>query len=309
MKRISLLVMGKIILVSKLFIFFFITLSCDKKEISPDVYFPVGRISVLNDDITVQKNSQDVIYELVRDKCGGYLLKFDASQYDKDDELLVTFTRTDEHAKDFRDRSNQENWLKASYHNDCDNDTVIRKAQEITSGLTTNTEKATAIHSFILDNLEFDTHYYDSAAVIVTSQFLEDGMTGVCINFSRLYVSLCRAAGVPARSVWGVVYGSDDDGVYNYHHQWAEFCDDHGFWHACDFTYRTDYFNNDMRYIDLIYGAEEYSSMNGSIKWMLQFENIGFTLGGYPVVTGDFGFDLVEDNRPENMIVQYTIQF
>jgi len=287
----------------------FLFLGCEKDEEIPDIYFPVGRISVLNDNITVKKNNMEVIHELVYDNCGGYVLKFDASLFAENDDLIINFSRTDQPTEDFKDTTHLEIWLGASHYNDCDNDTIISKALEITAGLNTNSEKAIAIHQFILKNLEFNTGYYDRAGLIVSSQFLEDGIIGICINFSRLFVSLCRAAGVPARTVWGVVYGSTDDGVYNYHHQWAEFCDEDGIWHACDFTYRTDFFNNDMRYIDLIYGAEEYSTITGNTEWMSRFKNVRLTEDGYPVLIGDFGFELIADNRPDSMIVEYVIQF
>jgi hypothetical protein len=81
------------------------------------------------------------------------------------------------------------------------------------------------------------------------------------MNFSRLYVALCRASDIPARTVWGVVYGYNDDNIYDYHHQWAEVMDESGYWHPCDFNYTTDFDLNDIRYLDLIYAAE--------VSWLL----------------------------------------
>jgi hypothetical protein len=58
-----------------------------------------------------------------------------------------------------------------------------------------------------------------------------DSGKGECIEFSMLYVSMCRAAGVPARIVWG-------DGYFSKNftgHVWAEFYDNEK-WISVDMT-------------------------------------------------------------------------
>jgi hypothetical protein len=307
MKMIMYLMERRILFVCKLLIIFLIVLSCEKEEKKPDIYFPVGRISVLNNDLTVTKNNQEVIYELVFDNCGGYWLKFDGSQFAVDDELIIKFTRTDQQTEEFIDTTLLGNWLSASYFIDCDNDTVVSKAQEITAGLSSNMEKAIAIHQFMLENMEFSLDYYEKPTLLIASQTLEGGIIGICINFSRLYVALCRAAGVPARTIWGVVYGSTDDGIYNYHHQWAEVCDDDGIWYACDFTYREGFFNNDMRYIDLFYCAEENLKIIEDPECMSLFGEVGVWNGC--VFVGSLGFELIADNRPDSMVVERVVRF
>lgn len=298
----------RFLLILNLLTLFLITQSCDKEEVKPDIYFPVGRLSVLNDGITVYKNNQEANYELVYDNFGAYLVKIEASQYVESDELKIKFTRTDEPTEKFIDSTNKENWLNPSYLVNSDNDTIKSKALELTAGLNTKIEKATAIHQYIVENLEFDLSVYHASGILA-SKTLNDGIIGICMNFSRLFVALCRAVEIPARTVWGVVYGSTDDGVYNYHHQWAEFCNDDGSWLACDFTYRTDFFNNDMRYTDLFYGAEEYFTIAENTEWLPWFNNMGLTSKNYPIVSGDLGFKLVSDNRPDSMVVEYSIKF
>lgn len=308
MKMIKCLMHLKTFFIYKLLVIFLIVLSCEKEEEIPDIYFPVGRISVLNNDLTVTKNNQKAIYELVNDNCGGYWLKFDGSHFADNDELIIKFTRTDQQTEDFIDTTLLENWLSASYFIDCDNDTIISKAQEITAELNTNSEKATAIHQFMLEKMEFSLDYYDKPAILLASQTLEDGIIGVCINFSRLYVALCRAAGVPSRTIWGVVYGSNDDGIYNYHHQWAEVCDDDGIWQACDFTYREGFFNNDMRYIDLFYCAEENLKIIEDPECLSLFGDFG-VWNGCVFISGSLGFELIADNRPDSMVVERVVRF
>jgi hypothetical protein len=56
-------------------------------------------------------------------------------------------------------------------------------------------------------------------------------MSGYCNEFSYLFVALCRASGVPARSVTGLIF---ENGKMFYH-QWAEIYSD-GEWILCDPT-------------------------------------------------------------------------
>lgn len=74
------------------------------------------------------------------------------------------------------------------------------------------------------------------------------------MNFSRLFTALCRASGIPARTVWGIIY---DEGIYDHHRQWAEFRDEEGYWHPLDFNFTKTIDLDDLRYLDLIYAPEE----------------------------------------------------
>ena len=199
-----------------------------------------------------------------------------------------------------------ENWLRASYYIDCDNEAIITKALEITEGLNTNLEKAIKIQQYVIANLEFDQTYAKSFD-IKASKTLEEGI-GTCMNFSRVYVALCRAAGLPARTIWGIVYGYANN-FYDFHHQWAEVCDEDGIWHTCDLNKRKDFFNNDIEYLDLVYGAEENSSITGYTEWIYLLKDMDYW-HNYPVATtARLGFEMVSDNRPDSMVVEYVIQF
>ena len=302
-------VMRRILFVCNLLTVLFITQSCENEKVTldkSDIYFPLGRISVLNNNITVTKNNEEFNYEIVYDSCGGYWLNFDASQFENDTEVIIDFTRTDQQTEDFIDSTHLGNWLKASHYIDCDNEAIISKALEITEGLNTNLEKAIEIQQYVTGYLEYYEEY-NKPADVKASKTLEEGI-GVCMNFSRLYVALCRASGVPARSVWGIVYGYD--GIYHYHHQWAEICDEDGIWYTCDFNYINGFFNNSMNYLDLVYGAEENSTITGITGWILLLNDVEYW-NDYPVAyTGKLlGFEKVVENRPDSIVVEYVIQF
>lgn len=287
----------------------FITHSCGKHEVTINksaIYFPVGRSCVLSNSLTVTKNNEEFHPNIVYDSCGGYWLNFDASEFEANTEVVVKYTRTTQHIEDFIDSTHLENWLGASWYIDCDNEAIISKAAEITEGLTTNLEKATEIQQFVISNLRFDQSYSKSFD-IKASQSLDDDI-GTCMNFSRLYVALCRAAGIPARSVWGIVYGYAQN-QYDFHHQWAEVCDENGKWHVCDLTKRKDFFNNDIEYLDLVYGAEENSAITGYTDWIHLLNNMDYW-HSYPVSTNArLGFKMILNNRPDSMVVKYTIKF
>ncbi len=299
----------KILFVFNLLAVFFITQSCEKEEVTldkSDIYFPLGRISVLNNNITVTKNNEEFNCKIIYDNCGGYWLNFDASQFEDNTEVIIDFTRTDQQTEDFKDTTQLKNWLKASYYIDCDEEAIISKSIEITEGLNTNLEKARKIQQYVIAYMEFDQSYVKSFD-IKASKTLEDGI-GTCMNYSRLYVALCRAAGLPARTIWGIVYGYADD-FYDFHHQWAEVCDEDGIWHTCDLTKRREFFNNDIEYLDLVYGAEENSSITGYTEWIYLLKDMDYW-HDYPVsTTARLGFELVSDNRPDSMVIEYVLQF
>ena len=147
-------------------------------------------------------------------------------------------------------------WISPSYYIDSDHEDLAVKAAELTEGLETRLEKAKEIHNYVYNHVALKI-YFD-ASLEKASRTDELGY-GTCMNASRLFVALCRAAGVPARTVWGIVYAHEDTGDYDNHHQWAESLDDSGDWHAADFGYTIDFDLNDIRYLDLIYAAEENS--------------------------------------------------
>lgn len=298
-----------LLIVIKAVIILFIVQGCEKEEASIDksnINFPLGRISKLNDNLTVTKNNEEFSGNIVYDNCGGYWLNFDASGFDNNTEVIIKYTRTAQQTKDFIDTTNLENWLRASYYIDCDNEAIISKAVVITEGLNTNLQKATKIQQYVIANIEFDQTHRKSFD-IKASKTLEEKI-GTCMNFSRLYVTLCRAAGIPARSIWGIVYGYSEN-EYDFHHQWAEACDENGKWHVCDFNKRKDFFNNDIEYLDLVYGAEENSSITGFTDWIYLLNDMDY-LHNYPVsTTARLGFDMTYDGRPDSMVVEYIIKF
>ncbi len=82
-------------------------------------------------------------------------------------------------------------------------DRVLQLAEELTSGCSSDYEKASAI----CDYLAHGDYIYDLEYVKAEDEnvetFLFESKTGVCYEFATAMVELCRAAGIPARYVEG----------------------------------------------------------------------------------------------------------
>jgi hypothetical protein len=196
-------------------------------------------------------------------------------------------------------------WTEDSYYIDASNRFIKDKAVALTNGTQNNIEKAKLIQQYVISNMTYNVYpnsFQEKASKTFELHY------GSCMNYSRLFIALCRAVNVPARSVWGIVYGYDDDGVYDYHHQWAEILDNDGFWHPLDLNYSTSFNLADVRYLDLLYGAEENSILTNS-SYEIHLGNVSY-FHNYPAtLTGKLGFVLTDDHRPDYMLVSYTYKF
>src|SRR5438552_5675233 len=81
---------------------------------------------------------------------------------------------------------------------------VKARASEITKGANTDVEKARAIYEWIVDNT-FRNPKTQGCGVGDIRFMLESGdLGGKCADLNALYVGLARAAGLPARDVYGI---------------------------------------------------------------------------------------------------------
>ncbi len=221
--------------------------------------------------------------------------------------MKIQFDRKKEELQFFKESHvNKQDWLSPSYYIDSENETLRLKAIELTKDIDSGLEKAKRIQQFVISHVTLSI--YKDSFLEKASKTYELGY-GTCMNFSRLYVALCRAAGIPARTIWGIVYGYNNDNIYDYHHQWAEVLDDSDFWHPADFGYTTHFDLNDIRYLDLIYAAEENTLFQNRENQTIILKGIQY-FNNYPAtLTGRLGFQLIEDNRPDSMTVEYSYEF
>jgi transglutaminase-like putative cysteine protease len=77
-------------------------------------------------------------------------------------------------------------------------------AMQITSGVHTDTEKARAIYEWIVDNTARNPKTRGCGLGDIRFMLESKDLTGKCADLNALYVGLARAAGLPARDVYGI---------------------------------------------------------------------------------------------------------
>ena len=279
----------------------------NNEPVSSFLLFPAGRSFFGTGEIKVSIN--DITYkpDIIYDSCGGYWLKILKVDLPKSGKISIQYTRKKGELFLFKGIvEDKQQWITESYYIDCNNDVLKTKANELIKDYQNNIDKAKQIQQFVISHLKLQV-YHDSF-LDKASHTYELGY-GTCMNFSRLFVALCRAANIPARTIWGIVLDHNGGNIYDYHHQWAEVLDDSGYWHPADFTYSINFDLNDIRYLDLIYAAEENTIIKNRLPEEIILENVEY-FNNYPAtLTGRLGFELVEDKRPDYMTIKYVYEF
>jgi len=108
---------------------------------------------------------------------------------------------------------------------------AIKKAGELTEGLTSDLEKVKAIYKYMISNVS-----YDYAKIpTLTSSYLPDveqtfySNKGICYDYSSLFAAMVRSIGVPAKMAKGYAPGIDE------YHAWNEVLIE-GEWKTVDTT-------------------------------------------------------------------------
>ena len=84
-------------------------------------------------------------------------------------------------------------------------DGIVRKtAMEITHGAKTDVEKARAIYEWIVDNTQRNPKTRGCGTGDIRGMLETGNLSGKCADLNALYVGLARAAGLPARDVYGI---------------------------------------------------------------------------------------------------------
>ncbi|MDH4184585.1 MAG: transglutaminase-like domain-containing protein [Nitrospinota bacterium] len=90
-------------------------------------------------------------------------------------------------------------------------------------GLTSVAQKHEAIYSWVVRNTFRDPNVIGCGVGVVEKTLAKRG--GKCADISTVYVSLARAAGIPAREVFGMRLGTEpgQSDITGGHHCWAEY--------------------------------------------------------------------------------------
>ena len=89
---------------------------------------------------------------------------------------------------------------------------VKAKALEITKGATTDTDKARAIYEWVVENTFRDPKTRGCGIGDIRFMLETGDLGGKCADLNALFVGLARAAGIPARDVYGIRVAKSDLG-------------------------------------------------------------------------------------------------
>jgi len=101
---------------------------------------------------------------------------------------------------DYSELPNYTDYLKADIGVETNNVGIQAKAKVLTKGLTNIYDKAFAIFRFVNTSMTYnlDSKYANKGALSALTY-----KQGVCEDYSKLFVALCRASGIPSRTVSG----------------------------------------------------------------------------------------------------------
>lgn len=125
---------------------------------------------------------------------------------------------------------------------DCDSEKVVALASALAGARLTDREKLEAIYDWVTGNIDYDYQAYKSGRnlPVKASATLEKG-AGICRDYSFVVAALARAAGLPARVIYGKVF--DRNAKVWYDHAWNEVYAD-GRWIVLDATRDAGYIEN-----------------------------------------------------------------
>ena len=119
-------------------------------------------------------------------------------------------------------------YLKATTNCQVSNSAIKSKVASLTSGLTTDLAKATAIFNYVRDDISYTFYSNTKYGAANTYSY----KTGNCVDQSHLVIAMFRAAGLAARYVHGVCKFTSGS---TYGHVWAQVLVD-GVWVCADPT-------------------------------------------------------------------------
>ena len=90
---------------------------------------------------------------------------------------------------------------------------VKTTADAITKGVYTDIEKARAIYDWVVDNTFRDPKVVGSGTGDIRFMLESKNLGGKCVDINTLYVGLARAAGLPARDVYGLRVARSEKGL------------------------------------------------------------------------------------------------
>ena len=131
---------------------------------------------------------------------------------------------------------------------------AIKKANELTKGLKTDSEKVKVIYDYIVNNIKYDhgkaanpgSNYIPNIDRTLSTKY------GICYDYSSLFAAMLRSQGIPTKLVMG--YKNDMDE----YHAWNQvYIEDLGKWVTIDTTYDAALIKDNLK-VNMIKSSSEY---------------------------------------------------
>ena len=273
--------------------------------VKPGLLIPLGRLNQNNNKIRLFINTMLYEPKIIEDGDGGYWYKIALEDLKKEDKVILTINKSNDRYILLEKNIDEERWITAGPFIDLNNSEIVSKAIQITAGYKSNNDKANQILQYVVDEIAFKL--FPGMHSQTASMTLKRGY-GICVNHSRLFVALCRAAGIPARTVSGALL--DDQGIFS-HHEWAEYYDDDRSWHPLEPTFSNEMDLVDLRRFDLIYNIESnliYPFVDGWETDSVKLENGDISIfcpnWALEEQTGRMDYTVIKDNYPKSVDIR-----
>ncbi len=284
---------------------------------SRDAHLLIPLGSIASPAFSTVVSIDDLPYEhgVETDGLGNAWARVALSDIDSSAALTVRYTVTGRETASYRRISEAcITWLEQNRYIDWQDPSIQSVVRELDLSGLERPDAVRRIGDYVVKYLTYVRIGGGRPASVPASMTLARGV-GVCINYSRLLVALCRASGIPARTVNGAVRHHDDPTTYEFHHEWIEYLDEQGRWHPVDVRYARSYELNDPRYADFVYGAEDHPWFAGLDNRNLlsgqpvQLEGGDVVLFHYhPIFAGArYGFELIESRDMEYYVIEKMI--
>ncbi|MFA6027575.1 MAG: transglutaminase domain-containing protein [Patescibacteria group bacterium] len=168
-------------------------------------------------------------YELVSDENGNQFAKFTFNymkaidgQYVPEEihEIKIIYQVKLASYVDYIDQCTGEKpntFLDPEVYIESDDLEIMELARDLSEGASTDCEKAEIYYNYVADNMNYEKNITYGGAL--NAMYTE---LGDCTDYSDYYVALCRASGIPARFITGLVYTEGETDYTNMLHNWAE---------------------------------------------------------------------------------------
>lgn len=270
------------------------------------VLIPVGRLNKQGNKVQLFVDDNEVKPQFITDAHDGEWVVFGRNLLTDESRITIKVLRSSLDNTYKAKLSDYFKYKASETYIDKDHQDIIHMAQSLTGGVKGTDARVEVIVNYLRTQVDYSQPFkgmhYDYA-----SETLEKGY-GICVNYSKLFVALCRAINIPSRTISGTVVRKGSD----YHHEWVEYINDEGFWQPVEPIRGHQIALDDPMYLDIIYSIENNIFFPHDEAWGLQ----SYSINNSKVLflrdfkthhnTGEFGYNLDRASKNLEFVIEYS---